>query len=291
MMACISFAGTPDFADHIAGWKLSETRVFDRDTLYDHIDGGAELFLTYDFRKMWSARYVREGQPDIQLDLSDMGQSSDAFGVFAHSLETPDSPDRQIGQGSQTGNGLVVCWQGNWFLSILASPPGDASARAIRELAEQVVAGLGAAGRLPAVLRYLPETDRIPGSERYFRHPLWLNSFVYLGEENPLNIDEQTHVAMARYRMDGESPAVLAAVCYPDETTAVAGEDRFRERMSGGISSGPFERAPGRFADVCRNGTVVRAVLDAPSEAACRKLMQRACGKMDHVEKEDDHER
>ena len=110
-------------------------KVYDRETLYDYIDGGAELYLSYGFRRLTSRRYVREGEPDIVVDLFDMGDSHNAFGVFSHSREVVES---RFGQGSQYTEGLLLFWKGRYYVSVLASPETEASRGAAFDLARRI---------------------------------------------------------------------------------------------------------------------------------------------------------
>jgi len=97
-----------------SGWEATGSGVvYDRDTLFDYIDGGAELYLAYDFRRMLACRFERDGHPAIVADVFDMGSSEDAFGVF--STERQD-PEAGIGQGSEYAVGLLRFWRGRFFV-------------------------------------------------------------------------------------------------------------------------------------------------------------------------------
>ena len=42
----------------IGAWKADgKDQVFDRETIFKYIDGGAELYLAYDFRQVLSSKY------------------------------------------------------------------------------------------------------------------------------------------------------------------------------------------------------------------------------------------
>ena len=59
------------------GWIQTEgPRVFNPKTLFERINGQAELYLKYGFRKSVFAGYQNQKKPDLQveLDLYDMGK-------------------------------------------------------------------------------------------------------------------------------------------------------------------------------------------------------------------------
>jgi hypothetical protein len=216
------------------GWKsLSDYhKVYDRETLYDYINGGAELYLSYGFHRLTSRRYVREGEPDIVVDVFDMGDSQNAFGVFSHSREVVES---RFGQGSQYTGGLLLFWKGRYYVSVLASPETEASRDAAFDLARRIEASIREEGPLPDVIALLPREDLIEESIRFFRHYIWLNSHYYVADENILHIDDSTDAVLAKYsRRDGESGdqdrrnrGILLAVLYTDAAAAKAAYDDF----------------------------------------------------------------
>ncbi|NIR14590.1 MAG: hypothetical protein GWN86_11875, partial [Desulfobacterales bacterium] len=57
----------------INGWVTHpEVRQYDRRTLFKYIDGGAELYLAYRFRRVYVHTYTKAGEPDIIMDIYDM---------------------------------------------------------------------------------------------------------------------------------------------------------------------------------------------------------------------------
>ena len=56
--------------DILEGWDVvEEDQVYDRDNLYEYINGGAELYLSYSFRKVINRIYTAPEQPEILVDI------------------------------------------------------------------------------------------------------------------------------------------------------------------------------------------------------------------------------
>jgi hypothetical protein len=111
-----NMAGKIDWPPEAAGWKWDrEGATFKGESLYDYIDGAAEVYLAYNYRQASVRRYVKPNQPDIIADVYQMGSSEDAFGVF--SLEHQD-PEAGIGQGSEFGGSLLRFWKGRYFVTV-----------------------------------------------------------------------------------------------------------------------------------------------------------------------------
>jgi len=183
--------------DTIEGWKVAaKDQIYDRDTLYGYIDGGAELYLSYDFRKVINRTYVKPGQPDMVVDLFDMGTSQNAFGVFSHSRETVDNT---FGQGSQYAEGLLLFWKDRYYISIFTNPETVESKRAVFDLAREIEMAIAKEGPLPEILTFLPQQSLVRESIRYFRHYVWLNAHYFVADRNILHINESTDALLAKY--------------------------------------------------------------------------------------------
>jgi len=200
--------------DTLEGWGVTEEdQVYDRDNLYDYINGGAELYLSYGFRNVLNRIYTVPEQPDILLDLFDMGTSEDAYGIFSHSRE---SEDTTFGQGSQYTAGLLLFWKDRYFVSILAHPETMESKQAVFSLAKHIDAAIQTEGALPEIVRTLPQEALVKESIRYFHHYIWLNSYYFIADENILRIDENTDALLAKYG-EGDDRHLLLLVRYPTE--------------------------------------------------------------------------
>ncbi|MFC1639899.1 DUF6599 family protein [Gemmatimonadota bacterium] len=117
----------------IGEWRAVEDDAsYDRTTLYDYMNGGAEVYLSFDYWRVCVRRFVGPDNNEIALDVYDMGSSAEAFGVFSVSIEDPEVG---IGQGSEFGAGLLKFWKGKFFVSIVN--------QGIDESADQVLLEIG----------------------------------------------------------------------------------------------------------------------------------------------------
>lgn len=211
----------------IMGWKAEESdRRFDNETLYDYIDGSAEMFLSFGFTHVFNRIYSRINQPDIILDIFYMNSSFDAYGVFTHSV---GKHDKEFGQQSQRAEGAVIFWKANYYVSILSHPETPDSKEAIHKLASVIDDVIVKTGELPPVLDYLPQEGLLPESIRYFRHYNWINSHTFISNDNILNIDQKTHGILAQYKQ-GNDNAIFLIIMYPETGDA---ENALKKFISG----------------------------------------------------------
>lgn len=206
----------------IDGWNLSIERNFNDSTLYDYIDGGAELFLSFGFTNVKSMIFQKEDEPDIIVDLFYMNTSSDAFGVFSFSV---GEIGNDLGKQSQIAQGAVIFWKSNFYISITYHPETDECKTTALKIAKILDNAITERGNFPEIINFLPTTKLDKESIRYFRHYIWLNSHGFISSENILNIDQNTEAVLAKYGK--ETKTILLIVKYPSETEAQKAKEHF----------------------------------------------------------------
>jgi len=205
------------FPAAVRGWTLApQAEIHAPENLYEYIDGASELYISYGFEKLFTRRYLKSGQPEITVDLFDMGGSENAFGIFAHSQE---APQKEIGQDSEYLDGLLRFWQGRNYVSLLCSPETPESRLALMELGRQIADRLPPAAGRPSVLALLPEKGLIAASVRYFHHHAWQNTYQFVAHDDILGIDAGAEAVLAKYDQGQERPVMLLAL-YPDPAAA-----------------------------------------------------------------------
>jgi hypothetical protein len=209
--------------DRVGTWQISESKSYTQDNLFEYINGGAELYISFGFTNVSSRIYTADDQPRIILDLFHMNSPRDAFGVFSFSAEKANA---DIGQGAYLDQGVLLFWQDTYYISIMAYPETPESKDALLALARSIESKIGTAGDLPAVLSYLPEEGLVKESIRFFHHPAWINTHYYISDENIFLIDSQSNCVLARYG-DQANRMVLLLIEYHDPEVARAGYQSF----------------------------------------------------------------
>jgi hypothetical protein len=261
----------------IRGWTLAaEAESYTPENLYRYIDGASELYISYGFEKLFTRRYARPGQPEITVDLFDMGASANAFGIFAHSQE---APQKDIGQDSEYLDGLLRFWQGRYYVSLLGSPETPESRLAILELGRMLAGRLGPAAGRPSVLALLPEKGLIAPSVRYFRHPAWQNTYVFISAENILDIGPDTQALLAKYDQGEQRPLVMVVV-YPPGAAAGRAFSNFSRTFKLHERGEAVRLADKKYLAALVEGNVIAAVWHGGGAAPCIQLLAAVREKM-----------
>jgi hypothetical protein len=244
----------------VDGWKKAgPPEIYDRKTLFKYIDGGAELYISYSFEKLTAFRYVRGKDEEIKVDVFDMGNSYNAYGVFSLSRE---SLSQEIGQDSEYSSGLLNFWKDRYYVSLFGYPETPEKHQVLLKLGREISGLIPREGPLPQILSSLPTDGLISESIRYVHHHVWLNSNYFISNDNILLIDAKTEAALAAYRSAG-GRYFLMLIKYPSRQKAQAAEASFLKQYLAGAVSGIKRFENGRFSGIKRNGTCLAVVLNA----------------------------
>jgi hypothetical protein len=118
-------------------------------------------------------------------------------------------------------------------------------------------------GALPELVTRLPQENLVPGSAKFFHQKLSLDNLLWLGDENILNLSEQTNAVLAVYTYD-DTQAQLVVVEYPDAATAEAAHTALE---GSGLEN---------LAAAGQGNQYLVAVFEAPNQAIAQELLQKA---------------
>jgi len=263
--------------EELEGWRKAECEVYGPKSLYRYINGGAELYISYQFATLISQPYVDADGHEMRLDIFDMGSPASAFGIFCHSRESIDDFVTSDVESEYAG-GLLHFWKGRFYASVLAYPETETKKAVVRELAQKTAAQIEMESDRPTVVALLPEADLVPYSIRYFRHHAWINDYYFFSDENLLNVTAETGVAMAKIQSTaaGTKPAVLLVVQYPTADAAEAAQQQFTHALLPAAEDGIHQEEGGNWLGCRRVDDLVVVVADAPDRETARGLLE-AC--------------
>ncbi len=258
--------------DRIQEWKAGEKDViYDRGNLFDYMNGGAEVYLAFDFRRVLVRKYQRPGGDEMSLDIYEMGSSAEAFGVFSCDREDEEAG---IGQGSEYGYGLLRFWKGPYFVTVMTSAEDEEAGQAVLELGREVERLLGPEGPEPEILDVLPQAGLRKNRTSYFHSNIHLNNRFFIASENILELDRETDCVLAEYGPSDEDPVSLLIVFYPDRQKAL---DAYRSFIEGfmpeAVETGTIRMENSKWTKAQIAGNTVAVVFDAPTEEFAGQIL------------------
>lgn len=261
------------FPETIGPFRLQGAEeTYGPENLFDYMDGAAELYLAYNFRRMRVARYSKGNGPPITAELYEMPTSEDAFGVF--SLEREDD-EAFIGQGSEIGGGILKFWKGRFFAIVYGE--SQVSNQDLLAIGGSIAQAIGEEGPQPHLLRLLPKDSEglIPTSVRFFRTHTCLNKRFFVANQNILLLGPDRNGIVAQVA-GSKGKVHLVLVEYPTEKDAIEAQKSFAQAyMWDSLDKGRIKTEDGKWTGATRKGTLWVGVFGAGSEEELDSFIER----------------
>jgi hypothetical protein len=148
------------------GWRqIGSPQVYTRKTLFNRINGQAELFFKYGFQKSVFSIYQnkKNSKDQVELDLYDMGNTLQGFGIFSRFR----SEDRSAGVGleSYLEDTSLLFYKGRYFVMLYAT---EADSSVLVRLAKAISSEIPDSSPSPKEIDYFPKNGLKPGSIEYY---------------------------------------------------------------------------------------------------------------------------
>ena len=158
----------------VEDWPMDgKAALFDKDTLFDHINGESELYFPYGFELLAFARYANRNNPQsaFDADIYKMGSLLDAFGMYAN-YRRKDDVDVNVGSEGTASSSQLLFYQDRYFVRLQASgttnPGPDIFLACARAISEKLPQNTGRPKELEAFM--IPAIER--KSMRYIAQSL-----------------------------------------------------------------------------------------------------------------------
>jgi len=231
-----------------------EPAFYKPDSLYQYIDGGADVYLLYDFQNLLHQEF-KSGATELMVDIYDMGKPEDAFGIYS-AERSPKYNYIPIGAEGYHSKGVLNFLQDRYYVKLAGS--GTEADALLGQLAHTLSARIGGSRALPPVLSKLPQARRVSHSEQYIRKdplghpflaPAYVVTYTSTPKESKLLVSVANDAAGARGRID----QLAKHFKQTGECTAAAdlGENAIRAKNS--FEGSVIARTEGRYVILLLN--------------------------------------
>lgn len=180
---------------------------YNPETLYQYIDGGADIYLFYDFKNLMHQGF-KSGAAELTVDIYDMGRTEDAFGIYA-AERSPTYKFISIDAEGYRDKGVLNFLQDRYYVKLSGSGANVDSLldRFARLLSQRI----GGTRTLPALLEKFPREHRVPHSEQYvkkdplghaFLAPAYVVAYVQAKQESKLVVSVANNSQEAKARLE-----------------------------------------------------------------------------------------
>jgi hypothetical protein len=206
-----------------AGWTVqSDSMTYGPDNLWEYIDGAADLFVSYGFKRLQCATYRTHAGAEVRAEAYRHASATQAYGMYSQE-RSPENAPVNIGIEGCADEGMVNVVLGNWYLKLSGSLPATKGDLLI--VAKVIDSVLGSPRGLPEGFSLLPSDRRVQRSEQYIARDFLGYGFL-------------TNVFLARYGDGDGCQMFVVRTASPEAAHAALESFRRKATTSGpGVSS------------------------------------------------------
>jgi hypothetical protein len=163
----------------VTGWKQSvEIQTFTPKTLFEYINGAADLYIMYDFQELKVAEYKNEIKASVIVEVYRHKTPTHAFGIYSQErLSNANIID--IGAQGYIEKNVLNFLTGPYYVKINSYNTGAEDKEILLGFAKKVSENLGERGALPSILFSFPPEGRKNNSEKFININFLGYSFLH----------------------------------------------------------------------------------------------------------------
>jgi len=160
--------------------RTSPIQTYAGDSLYVYIDGGAELYIQYNFQDV-STIELKYNNTEFVADIYRFEKPTDAFGLYSM-LRAPfnpaDSNNTTYGVESYTSPTSIDFVKGKYVVKLLGFEPLPETKSVLNMVATQLNQLIPGSDQLPETFALFPKDSAIVHSEKYYTYNFLGYSFL-----------------------------------------------------------------------------------------------------------------
>lgn len=251
----------------VPGWELvSPVYTYNKEDIFDYINGAAELYFAYDFRAVVAAEY-KNNETSIMVDVYDMTNSEGAFGIYSlNRYQGANYVD--IGNDGILSGTALEFWKGNYFCKVYAFDMSPKYQDEVKKIGNLLASEIKEAGSEPSIIKDLPQNGLIPRSAKFFTRKLGMDNIRFISPENLLGLSENTKGVVANYELENQKFQVFM-IRYPSSNEADSAFKAYSEFLNESLSSEIIQeninifKSNGKFIGIYLKDRVLSGFWDA----------------------------
>jgi hypothetical protein len=161
----------------VEGWKFSSAPTqYTPDTLFEYIDGGADVFLQFDFEELLTASYMNAQKVEITVDLYHHRNAARAFGMYTQERSAGSTPV-PVGVEGIAGSDHLEFVAGAVYAKLAQA--GGKNTFFLRVFAEKIAARIPGTREPPTVFKCFPDKGKLPRAEKLAARDFLGHAFLH----------------------------------------------------------------------------------------------------------------
>jgi hypothetical protein len=264
-------------AEETGDWQpTGNAESFSGEQLFDHIDGGADIYFEYGFATLITQQYKKDDKA-VSVEVYLMDDPAAAYGIYSYNRHPSLSPVEVGSDATIHPNGLFF-WQDKYYVDIRQMGAATILPDEFMALAKAISRKIGVTAERPSVMKRLPKGSMVPHSDVFARGKLAINNQVFIAEEDLFGLGKGEVAAIARYKIDQPEFSLVIAE-YKSAETCENAFRRFRDHFlgSGSTKENTFaiQAQPGKYFAVRKMGNTLVVVANADSQKNAVEMFGR----------------
>lgn len=238
--------------EEVSGWaKDGAPEEYEGEALYAYINGGAEIYHEYGFRRVILQDYKSGQGRSVSLEIFEMEMPAAAYGMFTFKRSGKGKVE-SLGAGAELESYYLNFWKGRFLATLTGFDEEPGTVEGLLAMGEAVDARVRETGERPGLAEALPGEGLRPGSIKYIRGLLGLNSIYPFPTARGLLFEQGVGGVY-------ENGATLLILDYGSEQKAGGSREQLAEFLSGSD----------RFTSVEMEDAVAQVFRDAKGQLVC----------------------
>ena len=163
----------------VKGWRQSgEVQTYIPETLFEYINGAADLYLAYDFQALKAAEYQNDKKASVTVDIYQHGTPIHAFGIYSEE-RLPSATFMDVGVEGYIEKNIFNFLTGSYYVKISSYNTGAQDQEILLTFAKKIAENLGEKGTLPEILTAFPPEEKVKHSEKFISKKFLGYSFLH----------------------------------------------------------------------------------------------------------------
>ena len=188
----------------IQGVRITESpQIYYPETLFEYINGAAEIYLAYDFKQLMVAQFKKIDAPDsLTVEIYDMGNPKNSFGIYS-AERYPDNQFLPLGTQGYIEEGALNFLVGDYYVKLLCFDCEERTDEMLVAFSKDIANRVGYKGGFPVLLDTFPQEGMLPNTQKFILRNVMGYRFLHDGY---LATYETKDLSFDCFLIEGSSP-------------------------------------------------------------------------------------
>jgi len=166
----------------LSNWtKTEEPSNYFPETLFEFINGAAEIYLAYDFKELIVTQYSQEGSTaSMAVEIYEMSNETNAFGIYG-AERFPDNNFVSIGIQGYVEEGMLNYLIGKYYVKLMCFEGENHSEEYLDLFAKAIAGKTQGQTTFPTQLDHFPKEGLVANSEKFILKNVMGYGFLHDG--------------------------------------------------------------------------------------------------------------